>query len=240
MKKIHIILFCLSLLVFSSLLGVFAQDSGISTTATSSATPDDINSRKLIEKVANKVAEERKKDQKAVSGVIQSIKDSLITVSGYEGFEKKIFQVNVDTSFNQIFSVSTGVKKEIKMSDLKPNDYIIATGPLLDKVILANSVYLDDRYVVKSGTIIEINSTNFYFVVMTPDKSEYSIDVESSTKQYMMNIKTMEIELTGFSKIKEGDTVHFVGILPEGKEPTGKINITGKKYVVIPQEYFIK
>lgn len=231
---------CFALIVLGCFFSVFAQDSSSSATATNAATPDDINSRKLIEKVANKVAEERKKDQKAVSGVIKSIKDSLITVSGYEGVEKKNFQINVDTSFNQIFSVSTGIKKEIKMSDLKPNDYIIATGPLLDKAILANSVYLDDRYVVKSGTIIEINKSNYYFVVLTSDKSEYSVDVESSTKQYMMNIKTLEIELSGFSKIKEGDTVHFVGILPEGKEPTGKITITGKKYIIIPQEYFIK
>ena len=40
--------------------------------------------------------------------------------------------------------------------------------------------------------------------------------------------------------MKAGDTIHFVGVLSEGKKPTGKVNITGKKYVVIPQEYFIK
>jgi len=236
MKKISIYIFCLSLILFIYLLNVNAQDS----TPSATVSPEDINSKKLIEKVANKVAQERKKDQKAVSGVIKTIKDNLITVSGYEGLESKLFQINVDTSFNQIFTVSTGVKKEIKMSDLKPNDYIIATGPLLDKVILANSVYLDDRYVVKSGTIIEINKTNFTILVMTSDKSEYTVDIESTTKQYLMNIKTLEIEKVGFSKIKEGDMIHFVGILPEGTEPKGKVQITGKKYVVIPQEYFIK
>jgi len=236
MKKIFLFTTGLSLILFVYLFNVYAQDS----TPSATVSPEDINSRNLIEKVANKVAQERKKDQKAVSGVIKTIKDSLITVSGYEGLESKIFQINVDTSFNQIFDVSTGVKKEIKINDLKPNNYIIATGPLLDKAILANSVYLDDRYVVKSGIIIEINKSSYFIVAMTPDKVEFTIDIESTTKQYLMNIKTLEIEKTGFSKIKEGDTIHFVGILPEGKEPTGKVKITGKKYVAIPQEYFIK
>jgi len=240
MKKAFVFILFVFVMIVGYFTNAYAQDATSSASSRSSVTPDEINSQKLIEKVANKVAEERKKNQRAVSGVIKTIKDNFITISGYEGLEVKTFQINIDTSFNQIFGVSTGVKKEIKISDLKPNNYIIVTGPLLDKAILANSVYLDDRYVVKSGTITEVNKTNYSIVALTPDKSEYTIDIEATTKQYLMNIKTLEIEKTGFSKIKEGDVIHFVGILPDGKEPTGKVNITGKKYVVIPQEYFIK
>ena len=85
----------------------------------------------------------------------------------------------------------------------------MATGPTVDKSINANVVLVDDAYIVQSGKITEINKTDFFIKVTSQDKEEYTLDIEAGTKQNMINPKTLEIEKIGFSKIKEGDVVHF-------------------------------
>ncbi|MDO9027431.1 MAG: hypothetical protein Q7U68_01010, partial [Candidatus Roizmanbacteria bacterium] len=64
------------------------------------------------------------------------------------------------------------------------------------------------------------------------------------TKQFIVNIKTLEIERVGFSKIKEGDTVHFVvkktGNPLRQLADGGNNNYSAIKILIIPQEYFIK
>ncbi len=240
MKKL-ICLFGLIAVIFSFQRGrIFAQSSTDSATASVSAIPEDATIKQLKEKVANKVAEMRKKDQKAVSGVITSVKDNTLVISTTQGIETMTYEITLDGELTQFYAVSTGVKKELKTSDLKVGNYIIVAGPIVGKTIQANMVYVDERYIVKSGTITEINTTDFSFKVLTLDKSEYAIDIESSTSPFMMNIKTSELEKTGFSKVKEGDTIHFVGVLAEGKKIDSKVSITAKKYIIIPQEYFIK
>ncbi|EKE14431.1 MAG: hypothetical protein ACD_12C00509G0001 [uncultured bacterium] len=53
----------------------------------------------------------------------------------------------------------------------------------------------------------------------------------------MINIKTLLKETIGFSKLKEGDTVHFV-VKKTGTEKNNEYS--AYKILVIPQEYFIK
>lgn len=53
----------------------------------------------------------------------------------------------------------------------------------------------------------------------------------------MVNIKTLDLERVGFSKVKEGDTVHFV-VKKTGEEKNNSYSAI--KILIIPQEYFIK
>ncbi len=159
----------------------------------------------IKEKIATKVAELRKKNQKAVAGVIKTIKGNSITIVNADDAE---FEVVVDPELTKTYLIGT-TKKEIKISDLKAGTYIISTGPILDKTINANYIYQDEQFAVLSGKITEINKDDFYIKVLTTDKDTYTLDIENSTNQTLMDTKTLELDKIGFSKLKELDTIHF-------------------------------
>jgi hypothetical protein len=92
-------------------------------------------------------------------------------------------------------------------------------------------------YAVLSGKITDINKDDFSIKVSTTDKDTYTLDIENSTNQTLMDIKTLELDKIGFSKLKEGDTIHFV-IKKTGTEKEKRF--TAIKLVIIPQEYFQK
>jgi len=205
-----------------------------SATASSSPTIEvDKDIQQLKDKVANKVSEIRKENNKAVSGFITNIEGSLIKLSN----NGEINKVKIDDTLTKFFKVLGTSKKEIKNSDLSNDDYAIVSGVVTDNIITANVVLIDENFLVDSGKITEINKDNYSIKILTSDKNTYSIDIETSTKQYMINIKTLAKETIGFSKLKEGDTVHFV-IKKTGKEKNN--NYPAYKILVIPQEYFIK
>lgn len=187
----------------------------------------------LKEKIATKVAELRKKNQKAVAGKITSIKDKSIMIKNNDDAE---YEVKVDEALTKVYRIGV-TKKEIKSTDLKVGLYIIATGPIIDKTIDANYIYQDEQFTVLSGKITEINKDDFFIKVLTTDKDTYTLDIENSTGQQLMDIKTFELDKVGFSKLKEGDTIHFV-IKKTGTEKENRYTAT--KIVIVPQEYFQK
>lgn len=209
---------------------VFAQ------TPTASSSPTivvDKDVQQLKDKIANKVLEIRKQNNKAVSGFVEKI--DLNSMKLNNSIEVK--QVKFDDTLTKIFRISGTSKKEIKTDDISKDDYVIVSGVVADNVITANVVLIDENFLVNSGKITEINKENYNIKVSTSDKNTYSLDIESSTKQYLINIKTLSREVIGFSKLKEGDTVHFV-VKKTGQEKND--NYSATKILVIPQEYFIK
>ncbi|MFA5136330.1 MAG: hypothetical protein WC489_02960 [Patescibacteria group bacterium] len=237
MKKYTIIIFLviLSLISFGSFF-VFAVDSSPEAVLTpSQSTEEDKDIQELKERVANKVAEIRKKDQKALSGYA-NVKDGKISLKDTEDME---YTVTIDESLSKVYRISGSTKKEIKPSDIKTDTYMIVTGPVVDKSVSANFIFVDDVYIVQSGKVMEINKEDYYIKIMSQDKEEYILDIETSTKQNMLNMKTLEIEKSGFSKIKEGDTAHFTAINSK-TEKNSSNRFTAQKILVIPQEYFMK
>lgn len=238
MKK-SVVFLCAATLVAAHVTGVTAQDVELTPTtppaSPSAATKEDQDIKDLKERLANKVAEIRKKDQKAFSGFAM-VKDGTIT---FKNDENTTIIVKIDDSLTKLYQVVGAGKKEIKVSDIKQGAFIIVTGPLVDKTVTANFVYVDEAFIVQQGKITEVNKTDFYIKVMTADKIEYTLDIESGTKQNMLNIKTLEIETTGFSKIKEGDTIHFSAKKDESQQ-NSETRFSAQKILVIPQEYFLK
>jgi hypothetical protein len=201
--------------------------------ATSSGTLDK-EVQDLKDKVANKVAELRQKDRKAVSGIISGVKGTTISIKSSDDVE---YEIKIDDTLTKYYQV-TSSKKEIKLTDLKKDDYIIVTGPILDKSVTANTIYRDEQYIIKSGKITEVNKDDYYVKVITPTKDNYTLDIENRTIQYLMDIKTLDQNKVGFSKFKEGDVVHFIA-KRTGKE-TEANRYSAEKIIIIPQEYFIK
>ena len=238
MKKIIQYCFIISLLyclVTSSF--VAAQTKTLTPSISVSVSPTvasvDKDIQNLKEKIANKVSEIRKQNNKAVSGFVVSNDGNTMKINN-NGEEN---QVKFDNTLTKYFKILGTQKKEIKADDIKKNDYAIVSGVVADNIINANVVLIDENFLVDSGKIIEINKDSYNIKVLTSDKNTYSLDIETYTKQFIVNIKTLDLERVGFSKIKEGDTVHFV-VKKTGEEKNN--NYSAIKILIMPQEYFIK
>jgi len=188
----------------------------------------------LKEKIATKVAEINEKNTKAISGYITNIKDKIINIKNDDGD----YEVKTDETITKYFQISGNRKNEIKLQNLKKGNYIIANGLINDKKIDTNFIYVDEAYSVKSGKVSEINSDDYYIKVVTLEKENYILDIESYTKKQMLNIKTLQLETIGFSKVKEGDTIHFV--IKKTSEKNENNRFSAQKILIIPQEFFIK
>ena len=201
--------------------------------STSSAQLDEAQS--LKEKIASKVAELQQKDQRAVAGVITAISDTSIKIRNNEEID---YTIKLDKDLTKVFIISGGDKSDAKIEDLEKGDYIIISGPIDGRSVTANSIFRDEQFFVGSGRITEINATDFYIKVLTPEKDSYTLDVETFTKKFILNSKTIEVEATTLAKIKEGDTIHF--IYKKSGEEREKNRYAVQKILIIPQEYFIK
>jgi hypothetical protein len=187
----------------------------------------------LKEKIASKVAELRRQNFQAFSGKIVEIKEGEIEIKDYNDEKKKVF---TDDLLTKYYLIKDNQKKEINFSDLKKDDYIIVSGVPNDKGISANMIFVDEKYLVDFGKIVEKDKNEYWLKVVTLTNETISLDIEAFTKQWLLNIKSLELERTGFSKIKEGDMIHFVA-----KDKKNENNrFSAQKIVVIPQEYFLK
>lgn len=189
----------------------------------------------LKDKIATKVAELRKKNLKAVAGSITETATGSVKIKTNNDED---YTIKSDDALTKTYVIIGISKKEVKFTDLKKGAYIIASGPLADKVVSANVIYQDEQYLVKAGKITEINKDEFFVKILTSDKDTYTLDIEISTKIQMLDSKTVEVATSGFSKMKEGDTIHFMV-----KKPGDKKNVNrypALKILIIPQEYFIK
>lgn len=206
--------------------------------ATASATPvEEKGVKQLREKIANKVEEMRKKNQRAYAGIITKIEDSLVTISNNQGTDEKKYEVKIDDTLTTLYRILGTAKKEIKKSDLKAGDYIIVVGLMLNDNLEANEVYIDEQFLVKTAKITELSKSDYYLKVITYDKDEYILDIQSSTRQFMLNTKTKEIERAGFSSIKEGDSIHFVVSKTNPGPGKEKNRYEAVRVLVIPQEF---
>ena len=108
---------------------------------------------------------------------------------------------------------------------------------MLNDTIEANEIYIDEQFLVKTAKITVVYLSDYYLKVITYDKDEYTLDIQNSTRQFMLNVKTKEIEKSGFSKIKEGDTVHFVVSKTNPGSGKEKNRYDAVRILLVPQEF---
>lgn len=187
----------------------------------------------LKEKIANKVAEIRKKNTRAVAGKLIDTSSEGLKIKNNDNEE---YQIKLDDALTKYYRITGSSQKEIKKENLERDDYLIVSGVINDKVVTANSVFVDQSYIVDSGKITEVDKEKYNLTVLTADKSIYKLSIENSTKQQIINIKTLDLEKTGFSKIIAGDSIHFAV-----KNITDKDGFyAAEKILIVPQEYFMK
>jgi DNA-binding transcriptional regulator WhiA len=158
-------------------------------------------------------------------------------MSSSNGTDEKKYSIKIDDTLTAIYRIVGTAKKEIKKADLKTGDYVIVTGLMLNDTLEAMEIYIDEQFIVRTASVTELSKTDFYLKVITHDKDEYILDIQSATRQFMLNTKTREIEKSGFSKIKEGDTVHFVVSKTNPGAAKEKNRYDAVRIFVIPQEF---
>ena len=189
----------------------------------------------LKEKIAKKVDELTKKKKTGISGIVQTISKTKIEIEAEDGTP---YAVELDDVLTKYYVITGTKRAEGALSTLAKGDFVIIVGPETNGTVVANAIYKDEQYLVGSGSVTEINQTGFYLKVVTTQKDSLTIDVENNTKRILVDSKTLEFETIGFSKIKEGDIVHYV-LKKTGEER--EINrYSAIRIVVLPQEYFMK
>lgn len=207
------------------------------TTTAPKVSPTESQSQKAIDdlkkKVESKVTELKDTNRKTLAGFITNIKDKKISVQSDTG----TYEVETDADVTTVYKISGTATSEVELDTLKKGDYILVNGPEIGKSVTANAIYLDEHYISKSGKIIEVNSDNFYIKVSTLEKDTYTLDIEKTTTSQLLDIKTLKLGTVGFSKLKEGDNIHFTAKKGSDKAETRFSTI---KAIIIPQEYFNK
>ena len=233
-NKIILVLITIQFFYLINLVSVQANEATASLkTSSEKVAEDEIQNFK--EKIASKVAELTKKEQKAVSGFVIKVSEKQLTIKTEDSQD---YQIKIDDILTKVYQIAGNQKKEIKIIQITKNDYVIVNGPISDNTISANYIFIDETYLINVGKVTEIDKENFSLKVATADKETVSLDIETSTKQLILDIKTLELVRSGFSKIKEGDTVHF--IVKKKQSDKTETSFTAIKILIIPQEYFIK
>jgi len=191
--------------------------------------------KKMRDRLANKVAEITQKNNKAVSGFVKEKQKNAFTLTSLEG---KDTSIKLDDTLTKYYQVVSNKRQEVKYDNIEKNDFVIVSGVNNDEGVTANFVYIDEVFKILSGKVTEVDKDNYQLKVTTTEKDNYSLNIESSTKQFLLNVKTLELEKSGFSKIKEGDTIHFT--FRFAQKDKDNLIVTPQRLVVIPQEYFQK
>jgi hypothetical protein len=187
----------------------------------------------FTDKLATKVAE-LSKEKKIITGIIAKVDKNTINLTGLDG---KKYTVTTDETITDVFSVALG-KKQMKLEDLTKDMYIILSGTVIDNTITANTIYVDDQYMVASGKITDADPIALTIRLVTTDKDDITLSIDTKkTKLQLIDTKSLILLTTTFAKVKEGDTIHFVAKRPAD----GKIEkLNADRVIILPQEYFVK
>lgn len=170
----------------------------------------------LKDKVASRVAQLKLVEKKGVIGTVQEVTDTHITLTDING-NNQIVDVDELTKFS-----STG-KSTFGISDLTKGSTISALGLYNkeSKDILAR--FIDDFKlpVFLSGTVSDVNKTDYTVTVAGEDNISTIVDIETTTK--INAYSGGKIGRSGFSKVVSGDRVEIVGY----PNKTEKNRITG-------------
>lgn len=203
----------------------------ISPTSASPTETLDKEVKNLKDKIATKVSQLGEMDKKVLSGKVTKKSKDSFEIDQEGG---KTYSVDFDQNLTKIISITSPDQKEVNYTDLKKGDYLIIEGNLIDNSMVPIAIYKSNLYLVDSGKITDINKDEFNLDVFTGKKDTITVDIETSTKQQGVDLKTTKIVKYGFSKVKTGDIIHFAVF--ENK----KGRYSAIRTLIIPQEIFSK
>lgn len=191
--------------------------------------------KNLKDKIAQKVEELTKNNKKITVGYITKKENEIMELKKFDNTDTTIIKVIIDESVTQFYSFLSGTKKPAQAGEFARDDFVIISGPFIDNTINANYIYKTQEYEVKSGKITDVDKKEFTITIITTEKDVYTLDIEQYTKRQQIDIQTLFINTIGFSKLKQGDTIHFAIKKTENKK---NIRASALRILIIPQTYF--
>ena len=163
MKKYFIIIAAIGIIITGIRVPVYSQ----SPTGEISQSLDE-DAQVLIDKVAEKVEELKEQNKKAVSGIVQEVKEGVITILNAENTK---VEVDIDETLTAFYDIVGTKIKDSSSQNITKGNYIFVTGPEIGETVTANEVYKDTQYIIMSGKITEVNQDDFTVKIVTIDKS---------------------------------------------------------------------
>lgn len=146
--------------------------------------------------------------------------------------------VSLDDTLTKYYEIAGTATRDLDQEDIEQGDYVFVMGPHIGDEVTGNAIYRDQSYTILSGKITEVNSDDYTVNIVSLDKTNYTLDIQTRTTQQMMNITSLELEKIGFSKLKEGDSIHVV--VKTDLENQNSTRYDAERIVIIPNEYFIQ
>lgn len=165
----------------------------------------------LKDKIASRVAQLKLVEKKGFVGTIKDASSTQLTVTDMAG-EDRAIDVDEITKFTSSGDDSFGV------SDLKKGMKVSIIG-LYNKDserLLARFINTYTMPLYLSGTISEVNKTDYTITLAMEDGKSYLVDIESVTKTNSFD-KENNSEKSGFSQVEKGTRAFVIGY-PDKKE----------------------
>lgn len=165
----------------------------------------------LKDKIASRVAQLKLVEKKGFVGTIKDASSTQLTVTDMAG-EDRAIDVDEITKFTSSGDDSFGV------SDLKKGMKVSIIG-LYNKDserLLARFINTYTLPLYLSGTISEVNKTDYTITLAMEDGKSYLVDIESVTKTNSFD-KENNSEKSGFSQVEKGTRAFVIGY-PDKKE----------------------
>jgi len=179
----------------------------------------------LKDKIASRVSELNLVEKRGIIGIVSDTSANQITLIDTQGNSRQI-DVDEITKFSSASSSST-----FGLSDITKGTKISVLGLYnkQSKRILARfiSVSVDPAFLM--GSILDLDSKNFTFHIISVDQKKTNIDIETPTK-ILSYSKDNPLGKIGFSKLNVTDRVFIIGF-PDKKDPT---LIVAARIIVFP------
>lgn len=232
-KKYFLTVILIIMLFFSYTTSIIHAEDQIVTGEPTPKVDDSI--KNLKDKIEKKVEELTKNNKKILAGYIIKNEKDIMELKNFDHSQSAIIKVIIDESVTQFYSFLSGTKKTAQVDEFVKNDFVIVSGPFIDNTINANSIYKIQEYEVKSGKITDVDKKEFTITVLTTEKDVYTLDIEQYTKRQQMDPQNLFINTIGFSKLTQGDTIHFTIKKTENKK---NMRASALRILIIPQAYF--
>jgi len=209
-KSIYIILSLLFIFLATPVFAITPTPTTVKTTPSATAKEGiskklDEQITELKEKIASRVSELNLVEKRGIIGVVTDVSTSKITI---KDVANNVQFVDVD----EITKFSSASNKSFGLSDITKGTRVNILGLYnkQSKRILARFISTTVDPIFVSGSISNLDKTNFFITITTPDQKQIKIDVQTSTKISSYD-KTNNVTKMGFSKLAIGDRVTAIG-----------------------------
>lgn len=195
--------------IILSALGLFAALPVYAATATPSAIDE------IKERLATKVAELRQVEKRAFFGTVKAKSLSTLTV------ETKTKDIKIELNDDiKVVQIIKGKRTNLTIDNVEKGDVVSFLGDYDSAIDLlkASLIFIEGTFPTRlSGKVTKIDREDFSLTVGASDNQTYTVDIEKTSKVLRWD-KVNKITKSGFSKMTEGETIHFVGTPVPKKE----------------------